>query len=81
LTQEAETRPASRVALVFILVSLAIALAGPAPASASGEFLTKWGSFGAGDGQFNEPFGVATDNRGDVYVGDTLNHRIQKFKG
>ena len=44
-----------------------------------GTFLTKWGSFGSGDGQFNEPDGVAIDASGNVYVADTGNNRIQKF--
>ncbi|HOL09915.1 MAG TPA: SBBP repeat-containing protein, partial [Bacillota bacterium] len=47
--------------------------------NASGEFLTKWGSFGTGDGQFDFPYGVAVDSSGNVYVADTGNHRIQKF--
>ncbi len=32
-----------------------------------------------GAGQFNEPWGVATDAKGRVYVADTWNHRIQVF--
>ena len=32
-----------------------------------------------GDGQFQEPWGVAVDQEGNVYVADTWNHRIQKF--
>lgn len=30
-------------------------------------------------GTFNEPWGVAVDAQGNVYVSDTWNHRIQKF--
>jgi len=43
-------------------------------------FITKWGSKGTGDGQFNSPYGVAVDSLGNVYVSDSGNHRIQKFQ-
>jgi DNA-binding beta-propeller fold protein YncE len=42
-------------------------------------YLTQWGSFGTGNGQFNVPFGVAVDSFGNVYVADADNSRIQKF--
>jgi hypothetical protein len=44
-----------------------------------GTFLTKWGSLGTADGQFDRPFGLATDADGSVYVTDLGNVRIQKF--
>ncbi len=37
------------------------------------------GPLQVGDGQFQEPWGVAVDQEGNVYVADTWNHRIQKF--
>ncbi len=46
---------------------------------ACGNFLTTWGSGGAGDGRFHTPTRVATDNSGNAYVADTNNNRIQKF--
>jgi tripartite motif-containing protein 71 len=46
---------------------------------ACGIFVTKWGSFGSGDGQFNTPEGVAVDGSGNVFVADYGNDRIQKF--
>jgi sugar lactone lactonase YvrE len=43
-------------------------------------FVTAWGSFGAGNGQFFGPAGVAVDAVGNVYVTDNGNHRVQKFR-
>jgi DNA-binding beta-propeller fold protein YncE len=50
--------------------------------SSTGTFITKFGSRGSGDGQFN--FNVysntiAVDSSGNIYVADTGNNRIQKF--
>jgi sugar lactone lactonase YvrE len=47
--------------------------------SPSGEYLTRWGSLGSGDGEFHRPNGVAVDGSGNVYVADSYNQRIQKF--
>ena len=44
-----------------------------------GTFITKWGSRGAGDGQFDFPTGVALDSYSNVYIADGSNNRIQKF--
>src|SRR5258705_4398884 len=41
-------------------------------------YLTQWGSYGQGDGQFYFPTGVATDAAGNVYVTDAST-RVQKF--
>ncbi len=38
-----------------------------------------WGKSGSGSGDFNHPIGIATDAQGNVYVSDTMNHRIEKF--
>lgn len=42
-----------------------------------GTYISSFGSFGTGDGNFNQPNGVSIDNQGNVYVCDTRNHRIQ----
>jgi DNA-binding beta-propeller fold protein YncE len=47
--------------------------------SSNGTFITKWGSYGDADGQFNAPSGIAVDPSENVYVLDTYDNRIQKF--
>src|SRR5208283_1143266 len=42
--------------------------------------VTEWGSVGTGNGQFDNPAGVAIDPiSGNVYVGDQVNLRIEEF--
>lgn len=48
--------------------------------SAARKYLLQWGSFGAGDGQFAEPSGIATDGT-TVYVVDDDRGDIQAFDG
>ena len=45
----------------------------------NGGFITKFGSYGQGDGQFQAPIGIAVDSTGNVYVADSQNIRISKF--
>jgi sugar lactone lactonase YvrE len=50
-----------------------------------GNLLTAWGSrtpdkqTPPAPGTFSEPWGIAVDSAGNVFVADTWNHRIQKF--
>jgi len=37
-------------------------------------FITKWGTEGEGDGQFNLPHGVAVDSSGNVYRHEPWKH-------
>jgi uncharacterized protein (TIGR03663 family) len=41
----------------------------------------EWGVAGSGPGQFAEPRGLAADARGNLYVADTKNSRVQVFDG
>jgi DNA-binding beta-propeller fold protein YncE len=45
-----------------------------------GQFISKWGGIGAGDGQMMFPTGIVVDSRGTVYVAERDNNRIQSFK-
>ena len=48
-------------------------------ANAQYVFVTKWGTCGSDDGQFNSAYDVACDTSGYVYVSDRYNNRVQKF--
>src|SRR5439155_19273964 len=37
------------------------------------------GGPGAAPGRFSNPWGVALDSKGNLYVADAMNHRVQKF--
>jgi len=43
------------------------------------QLLAKWGTKGQEPGQFWNPWGIACDRDGCIFVTDTGNHRIQKF--
>ncbi|QHT70821.1 T9SS type A sorting domain-containing protein [Rhodocytophaga rosea] len=43
------------------------------------QFVSKFGSYGTGNGQFDLPISVDVDAAGNIYVVDYQNHRIQKF--
>ncbi len=42
-------------------------------------FFSSFGSAGTGDGQFNHPAGIAIDPKGNIWVVDQSNDRVQKF--
>jgi sugar lactone lactonase YvrE len=47
----------------------------------NGQFLAKWGTRGAGDGQFSNLLSITVDKAGNVYVLDGARADIQKFDG
>jgi DNA-binding beta-propeller fold protein YncE len=47
--------------------------------SKEGKFLRGWGKKGSGDGEFNLPHSLCVDSKGQVYVGDRENNRVQVF--
>lgn len=47
---------------------------------ATGNVVATFGSQGAGEGQFNQPYGIAIDPAsGDLYVAERGNHRVQRI--
>ncbi|MDA7951317.1 MAG: hypothetical protein MPJ24_07490 [Pirellulaceae bacterium] len=47
--------------------------------SLDGKWKKSWGSRGRKEGQLFSPWALVRDSNGYFYVGDTLNHRVQKF--
>jgi len=45
-----------------------------------GDFLSKFGSHGSGNGQFNNPQGLTFNSKGLLYVVDCGNKRVQVFE-
>jgi sugar lactone lactonase YvrE len=68
-----------KLLLAALIGALAIAVVVPAAAVAVPVYSTKWGTAGAGNGEFSNPGGVAADGLGNVYVADYGNDRVQKF--
>src|SRR3954451_21009251 len=46
-----------------------------------GNWVKSWGDRGKEQGQFNTPHSIAADAKGNIYVADRGNHRIQVFDG
>jgi DNA-binding beta-propeller fold protein YncE len=46
-----------------------------------GNWVKEWGKRGTAPGEFHTPHSIATDAKGNVYVGDRENNRIQVFDG
>ena len=48
--------------------------------SRDGDYIGKWEEcVGSGDGELDRPAGLAIDQDDNVYVVDSMNHRVQKF--
>ncbi|MGD8744475.1 MAG: hypothetical protein PVJ52_02685 [Candidatus Woesebacteria bacterium] len=71
------------VASIFVITNLVgkrQSISRPKASLQSCTFSKNWGSFGSGEGQFDNPGGVTTTTSGgNVWVADADNHRIQKF--
>jgi DNA-binding beta-propeller fold protein YncE len=47
--------------------------------SKTGKYISTWGTYGSGPGQFNTVHSIGVDSKGTVYVADRENNRIQIF--
>ncbi|MDQ5883221.1 MAG: tripartite motif-containing protein 71, partial [Patescibacteria group bacterium] len=45
----------------------------------SGNYISQFGSFGSGDGQFDAPYDISIDSSDYIYTIDGANNRVQKF--
>ncbi len=48
--------------------------------TSNGQYITKFGSYGIGPGQFSFPLGLQVTIDGKIYLADTGNNRIQVFR-
>ncbi|GAC1324876.1 MAG: hypothetical protein NVSMB25_22830 [Thermoleophilaceae bacterium] len=64
--------------LIAAVAALTLLVAAASLAAGFG-FLLAWGARGSGNGAFKGPDNLAVDTRGDVYVADRDNNRIQEF--
>jgi len=68
------------IGLTSYSIFIVIALIFPAMVlAATGDYQSQWGMNGSTSGKFDQPMGVAVDDKGNVYVVDTGNNRVQKF--
>jgi sugar lactone lactonase YvrE len=44
-----------------------------------GQFVASFGHNGRGEGELDQPWGIARDSKGRMFVLDTYNHRVQRF--
>jgi hypothetical protein len=45
-----------------------------------GQFVGHFGKNGRREGELDQPWGIARDSRGSMFVLDTYNHRVQRFR-
>jgi DNA-binding beta-propeller fold protein YncE len=64
---------------VFLVCAGILCLLSAAASAQAPPYLTQWGGYGSGAGQFINPHGIAVDRAGSVFVADFGNNRIQKF--
>ena len=62
-----------------LVTATAIGCISIATSATAADFKFAFGSSGTGNGQFNNPFGIAVGSGGNIYVADANNNRVQVF--
>ena len=47
--------------------------------TSGGDFIEEWGTLGSGEGFLDTPSGLAVNEKNELFVSDTYNHRLQVF--
>ncbi|GAC1319035.1 MAG: hypothetical protein NVS2B16_15830 [Chloroflexota bacterium] len=63
-----------RVGNIYVVVASTIVKISP-----TGKVLARFGSAGSAPGQFSAPYNLTLDARGNIYVADTHNNRVQEI--
>ena len=73
--------PYRRISILFLMsITLDISLfLIPLAYSQEFHYVSSLSGFGSGNRQLSQPAGIAVDQKGNVYVADTANNRIQVF--
>ena len=68
-----------RALALGVALLVAVPLLAPPPAAAQPMPLDEVGTIGPGAGELSDPFGLAFDSAGNLYVSERNNHRISAF--
>lgn len=79
LMNKAQLRQTSIILSLVVLFMLFAADAASFVQAETYQYVTQWGSSGIANGHFNQPWGIAIDSAGYVYVVDSQYPRVQKF--
>ena len=60
----------SKISALVVLFILCLIIVQGVTAEETYRYVTQWGFFGTGNGQFNRPGNIAVDYAGNIYVSD-----------